>query len=427
MAMQTASVGTGSAYDVVLKDFYEGPIRKHLNNNVTILKYVEKSKRKWTGRQVLFPVHLRRNTGVGARSEQGQLPVAGRQTYVESQIRTKHMYGRITLTGAVIAASKGDRGAFATALRTEIDGMRTDLRNDMNRQCFGNNVTIAPVQPGDDVNLTGKSGVLGIVSAVDGTNITVIHPGTRFLKQGMSIHSGTHDELTTGTHQTTTVSSVTDTGVFVKDAAGTVEVHDIIVRGDASDHSFENEITGLDAIVESSGSLQNIDPAVNGEWVAKKFDNPLGTGGTSRPLSLELMQLAVDAADEIGGTEPNLIMGHHSMRREYINLLTSDVRYAPEQLKGGFQKLTYAGGSTPITIEFDKHAPYNKLFFIRTADIKLYVQQDWKWADRDGSTFSRLQNQDAWEAFMLWYGNLGCERRNSHVVITDLQASNLIF
>ena len=372
---------------------------------------------------MLFPVHLRRNTGVGARSETGTLPTAGRQTYVESKIKAKHLYGRITLTGAVIAASKGDRGAFASALRTEVDGMRTDLRNDMNRQCFGNNVTIAPTQPGDDVNLTGISGVLGIVSNVVGTTVTVTNPGTRFLKQGMNIHVGTHDELMAGNHQTTSVSSVTDTADFVKDAAGTVEQHDIIVRGDASDHSFGNEITGLDTIVEGSGELQGIDPASSGEWVAKKFDN----GGVSRPLSLELMQLAVDAADEIGGTEPDVIMGHHSMRREYVNLLTSDVRYAPEQLKGGFQKLTYAGGSTPITIEFDKHAPYNKLFFIRSSDIKLYVQQDWKWADRDGSTFSRLQNQDAWEAFMLWYGNLGCERRNSHVVITDLQAKNLIF
>ena len=422
--MQTASVGQGSAYDIVLKDFYEGPIRKHLNNNVTILKYVERSKRKWSGRQVLFPVHLRRNTGVGARSEQGQLPVAGRQTYVESRIRTKHMYGRITMTGAVIAASQGDRGAFATALRTEIDGMRTDLRNDMNRQCFGNN--LEGITLGGDL-LTGITGILGTVTAVAGTTITTTSPGTRYLKQGMSLQAGTHDELLAGNHQTSEVASVTNTTVFEKTGAGTFQVNDILVRGDASDHSFSNEITGLDMIIESSGSLQNIDPAVNGEWVSKKFDNPLGTGGTSRPLSLELMQLAVDAADEIGGTEPNLIMGHHSMRREYINLLTSDVRYAPEQLKGGFQKLTYAGGSTPITIEFDKHAPYNKLFFIRTADLKLYVQQDWKWADRDGSTFSRLQNQDAWEAFMLWYGNLGCERRNSHVVITDLQVSNLIF
>ena len=415
----TGSDSAGSAYDTVLKDFYEGPIREHINNNTKILKQVEKSKRKWSGRQVLFPVHLRRNTGVGARGESGALPKAGRQTYVDSKIKAKYMYGRITLTGAVIAASRGDKGAFASALRTEVDGMRSDLRDDMNRQCFGNNVKAT--LGGDD--LTGISGILGTMSAVAGTDITVTNTGTRFLKQGMTVRVGTHDELLANTPvDTLTVDSVTSTSVFVK-SGGTAAVNDIITRGDASDQSFGSEITGIDVIVDNSGTLQEIDSSANTEWKSSVLENTAG----NRPLSLELMQLAVDSCDEVGGTEPNYIIGHHSMRREYINLLTSDVRYAPEQLKGGFQKLTYAGGSTPITIEFDKHAPYNKLFFIRSSDIKLYVQQDWKWADRDGSTFSRLANQDAWEAFMLWYGNLGCERRNSHVVITDLQASNLIF
>ena len=39
---QTGVAEGGSAYDTVLKDFYEGPIREHLNNKVTILKHVEK-------------------------------------------------------------------------------------------------------------------------------------------------------------------------------------------------------------------------------------------------------------------------------------------------------------------------------------------------------------------------------------------------
>jgi len=172
--------------------------------------------------------------------------------------------------------------------------------------------------------------------------------------------------------------------------------------------------------------LQNLDPSTVTDWKANVQDNPSGAG-TNRPLSLELMQLCIDVTDEVAGDEPNLIMGHHSMRREYINLLTSDVRYSPEQLKGGFQKLTYAGGMNPMTIEFDRMAPYNKLYFMNTKDIKLYVVKDWAWADRDGSVLSRVSNTDAWEAFMCWYGNLGLERRFSQTVLADIEVDNLIF
>ncbi len=416
----------GSAYDTVLKDFYEGPIRDHINNNTTILKQVEKSKRKWTGRQVLFPVHLRRNTGVGARSETGALPTAGRQTYVESKIKAKYMYGRITLTGAVIAASRGDKGAFASALRTEIDGMRSDLRDDMNRQCFGNNINNPKTGILGKVATGWDAGADPTITTTSNTAVTLDGPGTRFLKQGMTVNFGTDVALSGGASKALVCTEVTSsTEAKFNALSGTVDLDDgeFFCRGDGSDNGYNLEMTGIDMIASDSGQLQEIDPASDTEWKATVLSNTTG----NRPLSLELMQLAVDSCDEVGGTEPDFIIGHHSMRREYINLLTSDVRYSAETLKGGQTVLTFAGGSTPIKIEFDKHASYNKLYFLRTKDLRLYVQQDWKWADRDGSTFSRLSGQDAWEAFMCFYGNLGCERRNTHAVITDLNASNLIY
>jgi len=273
-----------------------------------------------------------------------------------------------------------------------------------------------------------ETGVIGTITAVAGDNVTctVTNPGTRFLKQGMTVVAGTKAELddpsTMVSKAALTVSSITDSSTVVFTAAGAA-VDDALARGDSQDYSYNQEITGIDMIVSNAGTLQNINPSNDTEWKSTVHSNAAG----NRPLSLELMQLAVDSCDEVGGTEPDYIIGHHSMRREYINLLTSDVRYSAESLKGGQTVLTFAGGSTPIKIEFDKHAPYNKLFFLRTKDLRLFVQQDWKWADRDGSTFARVTGSDSWEAFMCFYGNLGCERRNTHAVITDLNASNLIY
>jgi hypothetical protein len=433
MATQKASAGGGTDFDVVLKEFYEGPVREHLNNKITILQYVEKSKRKWNGRRVLFPVHLRRNHGVGARGESGTLPTAGRQEYVESKISSKFMYGRIELTGVVIAASEGDKGSFASALRTEVEGLRRDLRVDMNRQVWGN--SIASTANGGLDSASGNTGIVSLVNVAPThaggvTTFTVDNPGTRYIKPGSQLAVGTEAELTSTNFptgcQTVTVATVPSKTTFTVtgDVTANVVDNDLISLGDSSDNSFDKEIAGLSFMVsDADDDFQTVDTGLNPEWKANVLDN----GGDSRPLSLELMQLAIDTADEVAGAEPNLVMGHHSIRREYINLLTSDVRYAPEQLKGGFQKLTYAGGTTPMPLEFDRMAPYNKLFFLNTNDIKLYVMKDWAFADRDGSTFSRMANSDSWEAFMCWYGNMGLERRFSQTVLTDISVDNLIF
>ena len=441
----TSGIGSSPRdnFDFVLKNYYEGPVREHLNNSIPILKYVEKSKRKWTGRQVLFPVHLRRNHGVGARGETGTLPNAGKQAYTECRIRSKFLYGRIELTGVVIAASEGDRGSFASALRTEVEGVRRDLRVDMNRMVWGN-----PIAANGGVNTNAtNTGLLaqvnGAVTIANGASGTVVfdNPGTRYLKAGMALNigtvtggpgpgvtSGTGTLATAGTGELTVTSVTNTTDAVLKNTSGgsiTVANNDCVARGDDQDNSFNKESTGLSFMITADDDeFQNVDTSENPEWAANVLS---GTGGANRPLSLELMQLAIDTTDEVAGDEPNLIMGHHSVRREYINLLTSDVRYSPEQLKGGFQTLTYAGGMRPMPLEFDRHAPYNKLFFLNTKDIKMYTMKDWAWADRDGSSFSRKANSDSWEAFMCWYGDLGLERRFSQTVLDDITVDNLIF
>jgi len=421
------TVAGGSDFDVVLKEYYEGPVREHLNNSIPILKYVEKSKRKWNGRRVVFPVHLRRNHGVGARGETGTLPTAGRQEYVESRIKSKFLYGRIELTGVVIAASQGDKGSFASALRTEVEGMRRDLRVDMNRQVWGNSLSGAAGKTAILAQIKDSDVAIDTVAGSD-VEVTVDNPGSRYLKKGMLLNAGTTGDLIAAVKpiKVTKVNSTTSINVQRQASSGTVDLDndDFLVRGDENGNSFDSEITGLGFMVsDSDDDLQEVDTGDNPEWKA----NVLSNSGTNRPLSLELMQLAIDTTDEVAGAEPNLVMGHHSIRREYINLLTSDVRYSPEQLKGGFQKLTYAGGTNPMPIEFDRMAPYNKLFFLNTNDIKLYTMKDWAWADRDGSSFSRKSNSDSWEAFMCWYGNMGLERRFSQTLLDDIEVSNLIF
>jgi len=304
----------------------------------------------------------------------------------------------------------------------------------MARQTYGVNIGGINDSAGPPVPGGTQTGVLAqatagatVTTAAAGVNVNFDNPGTRYLKKGMRMQLGSIAELGGTSAEAVEVVSVTSATVAkcksLETGSVTVQDDDFFTRGDTSGNAFDNEITGLEQMVQNEGTLQTIDPTTDVEWKANVLDN----SGTNRPLSLELMQLAVDNTDEVSGEEPDLIIGHHSIRREYINLLTSDVRYAPEQLKGGFQKLTYSGGTNPITFEFDRYAPYNRVYFLHTKDIKQYVLQDWKWADRDGSVMNRVANQDSWEAFMCWYGNLGLDRRHSQTVLKDITVSNTLF
>jgi len=240
---QKGSFGDGTDFDLVLKDYYEGPVREHLNNKIPLLKYIEKSKRKWTGRKIVFPIHNGRNFGVGGRGETGTLPTASAQAYVESQIFSKFLYGRIEISGPVIAASQGDRGSFASALRTEIEGMRRDLRVDFNRQCFGN-IIAATDDNKETTGLLAKcaAGVTVPTAGPSTASVTFNSPGTRYLKKGMRLNFGTvtgvgAGELTAAVKPLTVDSVTNTTTVVLKNNSGgdiTVDTADIAVLGDSS-------------------------------------------------------------------------------------------------------------------------------------------------------------------------------------------------
>lgn len=75
-----------------LKNFYQGPIVDQFNEDVAIWRGTEKGKYPWSGQQVIRPLKVRRNPGVGAISDGGTLPQVGRQTTVQAIIPPAYNY-----------------------------------------------------------------------------------------------------------------------------------------------------------------------------------------------------------------------------------------------------------------------------------------------------------------------------------------------
>jgi hypothetical protein len=97
--------------NVILKDVY-GDINEQINNATPVLDGIKSSARNITqvgGLGVKFVAHVGRNTGIGARSEDEDLPEAGNQQYVDGQTGLKSFYGSVRLTGQVMAQASQNR------------------------------------------------------------------------------------------------------------------------------------------------------------------------------------------------------------------------------------------------------------------------------------------------------------------------------
>lgn len=394
----------------LLKEVYQGRIREQLNQEITALKRITRSSSGVTnetgGKYVTFPVHTRRNAGIGARNEMEALPGAGQQSYAAARIGLKSQYGGIQLTGQSIAMSSSDPKAFAKVLDTEIEGLKNDFKKDMNRQIYGDGTgaigTVRTNGTGINIVPVADARLFQIGAIVD----VVTLPST----VAVSARTVTSVDLTAGAN-TVTLSGATFN----------VSTGQIIVRtGSGPSAGGNREITGLAAIVAASGSLYNIDPASEPEWTSEVSAN----GGTARALSEGLMIQMADRIRVRGG-KTTVIMQSLGVRRSYFNLLSQTRSTVNQQdFKGGFTGLAFTTDNGEIPVIADVDAPIGKQYFLNEEALTFYRDEEAHWLDRDGSMWKQVRDAsgdyDAFYARLVEYHELGTDRRNTHGLISDI-------
>jgi hypothetical protein len=403
---------TRSTADAVLKEFYLPGIRSILNNQVFLLSQVETNSEDIEGRRAVLAINTGRNQGVGARAEMGTLPDAGHQGYNEERVPLKYNYGRIQLSGPVIRSMGSDRGSFTRAIQSETQGVTRDLRNDVNRQCYGGGV--------------GTIAVLN--SAASGNTATVTNATATQMRQlqvGMYIDIGTaaNPTATASNRQITSVNTTAGTFVF-NGAAVAITAADIVTRtGSGGTGASQKEITGLAAQIASSGILWNIDPASVPNWVSYVDAN----GGTNRAVTETMFIKAAQEVNVNSGEEINLWVTSAGVTRAYGALLTSLKRFNdPVQLRGGYAGLDLSNinqgntGSNSVAMVFDKDCQANTAWGITTRRFQWYKMSDWEFMEEDGAVLSRVPNVDAYEGTLFLYSELATDGRNAHAKIADL-------
>lgn len=401
-----ATLATIESY---LKEVYQGRIREQLNDEIVALKRITRSGAGVTnevgGKYVTFPIHTRRNSGIGSRFESEALPTPGQQGHAAARVGLKYAYGGVQLTGQAISLSDTDAKAFAKALDNEVEGLKNDLKKDMNRQIYGSG-----------------NGAIGVATGSN-TGATVPVADARLFQIGMVVdtQTGTTIDNTGLVVASVSLTPGSNTVTFTTTPGTAIASADIIVRkGSGIAAGGTKELTGLAAIVSDSGVLYNIDPSVEPEWKASVSAN----GGTPRALSEALMIRMTDDIRTKGGST-TLILQSLGVRRAYFNLL-SQLRQTvnTQEFTGGFSGLAFTTDRGEIPVVADVDAPLNTQWFINEDAVTYYRDEEWHFLDKDGSMWKQVRDAngdyDAYYARMVEYHELGTDRRNSHGVIRDL-------
>lgn len=399
---------TLASIDATLKEVYEGDVRRQLQDEIVALKRITRSSdgvsNETNGKYVTFPVHVRRNGGLGSRNEAEALPNAGQQGYAAARLALKSDYMGIELTGHSIDMSDTNPKAFAKSLDEEMERSRVDFKKDLNRQIYGNG-----------------SGAITTVRAVGtGVNIIPVVDARLFWVGAHVIDIVTAPSTVAVTARTVTARDLTPGAntITISGAAVTVAVGQLItITG-----SVNRELTGLGAIVNNTGVLYNINPATEPEWTSEVDSN----GGTPRALSESLMLRLVDRIRSRGGKTTVVLTDDGSFRAYWA--LLSQLRGFTNTTKfdGGYTGLSFHAGDQEIPIVADYDAPLGTMHFLNEDDITFYRDEDIHWLDRDGSILKQKTDAggayDIWRAWMLERHELGIGRRNTHGKITDIIA-----
>jgi hypothetical protein len=387
-----------------LKNFYEGPIVTQFSDDVPVYRAAEKDKKSWSGYQVIRPLKVRRNVGIGAVSDGGNLPNVSRQTTTQATISAKFNYLRFGITGPMIKASSSDIGSFVRSASYELEEGYKDLTTDVNRQ-FGwdGTGTLATV---------GTSATGAFTISITGRES--VEPALRFLEVGMAVDI--YDSTaTTASASNVNITAITGsptalTATVTFDTAVSVTATDIIIRAGSNGNEIQGLLYALDGAATSIyGVNRTTYPSYRGNVTA-----------VSGQLTLDTMQNVWNEGLRRGGAKYNAGYCDYNALRFYQKLLTADKRYVNTvEGDGGFAKkgefyLDFNG--VPMTPDKDLA---QRIMFLPAEAFKNYVLAELEFADETGSMYIAQTGVDALEVRIRFFANLFNEKPAACAVLTS--------
>lgn len=414
---------TMATADAVLKEDYRDALREQINTYTFITSQIEKNTEDVAGRRALMALHTRRNSGVGARKEYGNLPTASKQGYADVYVPLRFNYGRIELSGPVIKAMNKDRGSFIRAVRSETDGIRNDTARDVNRQIWGT-----------------ADGVIAQCGSTTTANLVVL-ASTTTTTQIRQLWADGGSLVDIGTVATpTSIAAARNVTAYTNPPSPTITIDGAVVSTTAAAFVFragagggpgttgtvadsQSELTGLGFIVAATGTLFTLAPATEPSWASYVDAN----GGTLRAPAESLINKAMHETELVSGAQVDLLVGSAGVSRNIASSMQAMRRNVDNvNLEAGYQGIQWSTvmegmrAGRAKTLVWDRDAPANALFGLSRDHLVEFVEADWDWMDDDGAVLSRVSGKDAYEATFYKYHELATDQRNAHFRVSDL-------
>lgn len=123
--------------DKALKSYYLDAISQQLDNLSPFYAMIKKNTDDVWGKEVKKLVCYGANGGIGAGTEEGNLPTASGMDYKLITLGLKNLYGRIEITDKAIRASENNAGAFVSLLNGETESLIRSSAFNLSRMLFG--------------------------------------------------------------------------------------------------------------------------------------------------------------------------------------------------------------------------------------------------------------------------------------------------
>ncbi len=387
--------------DKALKSVYLGVLTNQFNLNTNpLFAKIKKSSTYVTGKEVIKTAPIGINGGIGAGSEDGALPTANGNTYVQMKQTLKNLYGTIEISDKAIRASQNDAGAFVNLLNAEMDGLIKASTFNFSRMLMGNGKGyLAELQSGKTNTAVADT----VMNIMEGMIVDVYDSSNSVIKDGFA-----------GV-KIVSINRNTKTITFDKNVGGITDLSDggyyLVVQ-----NSLDKEIFGLDGIFDTTNftSIYGLARSTNA-WLTPVLKTSVGS------LSDAAIQAGIDTVEEFYGSDIDFITCASDVKRKYQTYLASLSRNIDIlNLEGGYKAISYAG----IPVMSDRFMKSGTMYLLNSKAFTLHQLCDWEWLEGDdGTILKQKPGYPCYSATLVKYAELMCDQPCGQVKMSGITVS----